>query len=119
HPSGNLGEGLQSTITQRGDELLLPPVPPGGSVPPDGRTPPDGRLDERFEGDLQPWPGTTAGDGVRSDQRTSGFIPIHHRRSPPQLRPVVCVCCSVRSAQHAGGGPWRRGQRVTNPVDQQ
>ena len=61
-----------------------------------------------FEGDLQPGPGTTSGDGVRPDQRTSRFIPIHHRRSPPQLNLVVRVGCqfgqpSMPAAARGGG----------------
>src|SRR6266536_755284 len=63
HPRGDLGQGLQPAIAQRGDVLVLPAV--GAAVPDYGVPAPDGRLHERFERDLQLRPGTTAGDGVR------------------------------------------------------
>src|SRR5258705_5744775 len=79
HPCGDLSERLQSSIAQRGDVLLLTPV--AGAVARDGATAPDGGFNERFERDIQPRPGTPAGDGIRSHQSSPRFVAFgRHRR---------------------------------------
>src|SRR4051812_18554831 len=54
HPRRDLGERLQSAITQGGNVLLLLPMRPAATG-----APPHSCLDQRFDRDIQLWPGAT------------------------------------------------------------
>src|SRR6266498_2699594 len=65
---GDLGERLRPPVAQRRDHLLVPAGEPGLLLPPRG-----GQQD-RLDGDVALRFGAAAGDGVRTDQRSTWIL---------------------------------------------
>src|SRR4051812_16301434 len=105
HSRRDLGEGLQASIAQVGDVLLLLPVGPTRSRI--GCPAAHGGLDQRLDRDVQLGPGATSGDGVGPDQRTSGLISLgHRRRSPPHSSGLSRLIHNADRMISPASKPW-------------